>query len=66
MFAGCIDLEESALRFYMAATLGAVGAYTENETLRVAKGRRRLPVIQKIWDHYVAKTKTAGLMMGID
>jgi ribulose-5-phosphate 4-epimerase/fuculose-1-phosphate aldolase len=66
VFAGCVDLEESALRFYMASTLGPVRAYTDNETNRVAKGRRRLPVIQKIWDHYVAKTRTAGLMNGID
>ena len=61
-FAACIDLEESATRLYYASLLGAVRYYTEDELKRVAKGRRRMPVIQKIWDHYVAKTKLAGLM----
>jgi hypothetical protein len=29
------------------------------------KGRRKDSVVQKVWDHYVAKTKLAGLMEGI-
>ncbi|MGH7848226.1 MAG: class II aldolase/adducin family protein [Candidatus Binatia bacterium] len=65
VFAGCIDLEESALRFYMASTLGPVRAYTEDEVNRVAAGRRKMSVIQKIWDHYVSKTKVSGLMEGL-
>ena len=60
--AACIDLEESATRLYYASLLGAVRFYTDDELKRVAKGRRRMPVIQKIWDHYVAKTRLAGLM----
>lgn len=65
VFAGCIDLEESALRFYMASTLGPVRAYTEDEVNRVAAGRRKMSVIQKIWDHYVSKSKVSGLMEGL-
>jgi ribulose-5-phosphate 4-epimerase/fuculose-1-phosphate aldolase len=65
VFAGCIDLEESALRFYMASTLGPVRAYTEDEVNRVARGRKKMSVIQKIWDHYVSKTKVSGLMEGL-
>ena len=61
-FAACIDLEESATRLCFASMLGPVRFYTDDELRRVAKGRRRMPVIQKIWDHYVAKTKLAGLM----
>lgn len=61
-FAACIDLEEAATRLYYASLLGPIRFYTEDELNRVAKGRRRMPVIQKIWDHYVAKTKLAGLM----
>ncbi len=61
-FAACIDLEESAARLCYASMLGPVRFYTDDELRRVAKGRRRMPVIQKIWDHYVAKTKLAGLM----
>ena len=37
----------------------------EDETQRVMKGRRKDSVVQKIWDHNVAKTKLAGLMAGI-
>jgi len=61
-FMACIDLEESAKRLYSASLLGPVRFYTEDEVHRVAKGRRHPPVIQKVWDHYVAKAKTAGLM----
>lgn len=64
VFAGCIDLEESALRFYMASTLGPVRAYTEDEVNRVAQGRKKMSVIQKVWDHYVSKTRMSGLMEG--
>jgi hypothetical protein len=39
--------------------------YNEDETERVMKGRRKESVVQKIWDHNVAKTKLAGLMDGI-
>lgn len=62
MFAACIDLEESATRLCLASLLGPVRYYTEDEIDRVAKGRRRMTVVQKIWDHYVAKAKLAGLM----
>ena len=65
VFAGCIDLEESALRFYMASTLGPVRAYTEDEVNRVAQGRKKMSVIQKVWDHYVSKTRVSGLMEGL-
>ena len=64
-FAACIDLEESASRLCYASLLGPVRFYTDDEVTRVAKGRRRGPVIQKIWDHYVAKAKMAGLMDGL-
>ena len=64
-FAACIDLEESATRLCYASLLGPVRFYTEDETNRVAKGRKRMPVIQKVWDHYVAKTRLAGLMDGV-
>jgi ribulose-5-phosphate 4-epimerase/fuculose-1-phosphate aldolase len=64
-FAACIDLEEAATRLYYALLLGPVRYYTEDELKRVAKGRRRMPVIQKIWDHNLAKTKQAGLFAGI-
>lgn len=61
-FAACIDLEEAATRLYYASLLGPVRYYTEDELNRVAQGRRRMAVIQKVWDHNVAKTKLAGLL----
>jgi len=65
VFAACVDLEEAAARFYQAALLGPVRVYTEDETRRVMKGRRKESVVQKIWEHNVAKTRLAGLMDGI-
>ena len=65
VFAACVDLEEAASRFYKASLLGPVMVYNEDETQRVMKGRRKDSVVQKIWDHNVAKTKLAGLMVGI-
>jgi hypothetical protein len=65
VFAACVDLEEAASRYYKASLLGAVMVYNEDETARVMKGRRKESVVQKIWDHNVAKTKLAGLMDGI-
>jgi L-ribulose-5-phosphate 4-epimerase len=65
VFAACIDLEEAAARFYKASLLGPVRVYTDDETQRVMKGRRKESVIKKIWDHNMAKTKLAGLMEGI-
>jgi ribulose-5-phosphate 4-epimerase/fuculose-1-phosphate aldolase len=62
VFAACVDLEEAASRFYKASLLGTVRVYTEDETQRVMKGRRKDSVVQKIWDHNVAKTRLAGLM----
>lgn len=64
-FASCIDLEESATRLYYASLLGPVRFYTDDEVTRVAKGRRKMSVIQKVWDHNVAKAKLAGLMDGV-
>lgn len=61
-FATCIDLEESATRLCFASMLGGVRFYTEDELSRIGKGRRKVSVIQKIWDHYLAKAKRAGLM----
>ncbi len=58
-------LEEAAARFYKASLLGPVLVYNEDETQRVMKRRRKDSVVQKIWDHNVAKTKLAGLMDGI-
>jgi L-ribulose-5-phosphate 4-epimerase len=65
VFAACVDLEEAAARFYKASLLGPVLVYNDDETERVMKGRRRDSVVQKIWDHNVAKTKLAGLMNNI-
>lgn len=65
VFAGCVDLEEAASRFYKASLLGPVRVYNEDETERVMKGRRKDSVVQKIWDHHVAKTELVGLMRGI-
>ena len=65
VFAACVDLEEAAARFYKAALLGPVLVYNEDETQRVMKGRRKDSVVQKVWDHNVAKTKLVGLMNGI-
>ena len=65
VFAACVDLEEAASRFYQASVLGPVLVYNDDETQRVMKGRRKDSVVQKIWDHNVAKTKLAGLMGGI-
>jgi L-ribulose-5-phosphate 4-epimerase len=64
-FAGCVDLEESAARLCLASTLGPVRFYTDDEVERVGKGRRKPSVIQKVWDHYVAKAKLVGLMDGL-
>ena len=64
-FAACIDLEESATRLYYASLLGPIRYYTDDELQRVSKGRRRMPVIQKIWDHYIAKARLAGFMDGL-
>jgi L-ribulose-5-phosphate 4-epimerase len=65
VFAGCVDLEEAASRFYKASLLGPVMIYNEDETQRVMKQRRKDSVVQKIWDHNAAKTELAGLMRGI-
>jgi len=65
-FAGCIDLEESATRLCFASLLGPVRFYTDDEVNRVTKGRRKISVIQKVWDHYVAKAKMAGLMENLN
>lgn len=65
VFAACVDLEEAASRFYKASLLGPVLVYSEDETQRVMKGRRKDSVVQKIWDHNFAKTKLAGLMGGL-
>lgn len=65
VFAACVDLEEAAARFYKASLLGPVLVYNDDETERVMKGRRKDSVVQKIWDHNVAKTKLAGLMNNI-
>jgi ribulose-5-phosphate 4-epimerase/fuculose-1-phosphate aldolase len=65
VFAACVDLEEAASRYYKASLLGPVMVYNEDETDRVMKGRRKESVVQKIWDHNVAKTRLAGLMDGI-
>jgi ribulose-5-phosphate 4-epimerase/fuculose-1-phosphate aldolase len=62
VFAGCVDLEEAASRFYKASLFGPVMLYNDDETQRVMKQRRKDSVVQKIWDHNVAKTKLAGLM----
>ena len=62
VFAGCVDLEEAAARFYKASLLGPVLVYSEDETQRVRKQRRKDSVVQKVWDHNAAKTKLAGLM----
>ena len=64
-FAACIDLEESATRLWMASLLGPVRQYTRDELDRVAKGRRRMSVVQKVWDHYVAKARHAGLIANV-
>lgn len=65
VFAACVDLEEAASRFYKASLLGPVRVYTEDETRRVMKARRKDSVVQKVWDHNVAKTRLAGLMEGV-
>jgi hypothetical protein len=65
VFAGCVDLEEAASRFYKASLLGSVRVYNEDETQRVMKARRKDSVVQKVWDHNVAKTKLMGLMDGM-
>ncbi len=65
VFAACVDLEEAASRFYKASLLGPVRLYNEDETARVMKGRRKDSVVQKIWDHNMAKTQLAGLMGGV-
>jgi len=65
VFAACVDLEEAAARFYKASLLGPVRVYNEDETERVMRGRRKDSVVQKIWDHNVAKTRLAGLMEGV-
>jgi L-ribulose-5-phosphate 4-epimerase len=65
VFAGCVDLEEAASRFYKASLLGPILLYNEDETQRVMKQRRKDSVVQKVWDHNVAKTQLAGLMGGI-
>jgi ribulose-5-phosphate 4-epimerase/fuculose-1-phosphate aldolase len=61
-FAACVDLEESAARLCFASALGPVKFYTDDEVARVGKGRRKPSVIQKVWDHYVARAKVAGLL----
>jgi L-ribulose-5-phosphate 4-epimerase len=65
VFAACVDLEEAASRFYKASLLGPVLVYDDDETQRVMKGRRKDSVVQKIWDHNIAKSKLAGLMDNI-
>lgn len=64
-FTACVELEESATRLYYASLLGPVRTYTDDEIERVGRGRRRPPVIQKVWDHCVTAAKLAGLMDGL-
>jgi hypothetical protein len=42
-----------------------VRVYNDDETQRIMKERRKDSVVQKVWDHNVAKTKLAGVMEGI-
>lgn len=65
VFAGCVDLEESATRYYYASLLGPVEPYTADELARIGHGRRKMAVIQKIWDHAEAKARQAGLLAGL-
>lgn len=62
VFTACVDLEESATRYYYASLLGPVEPYTADELDRVGKGRRKMSVIQKVWDHCEAKARNAGLL----
>ncbi|MCZ6907015.1 MAG: class II aldolase/adducin family protein [Deltaproteobacteria bacterium] len=64
-FTACVDLEESAARLYYASVLGPVRHYTDDEVVRVAEGRRQMAVVQKVWDHYVARAELAGFMEGL-
>ena len=66
VFAACVDLEEAASRFYKASLLGPYASITKTRPSGRSKRRRKDSVVQKIWDHNVAKTKLAGLMEGID
>jgi hypothetical protein len=43
-----------------------VRLYNDDETQRTMKWRRKDSVVQKIWDHNIAKTRLAGLMGGIE
>jgi L-ribulose-5-phosphate 4-epimerase len=65
VFAACVDLEESATRYYYASLLGPVEPYTADELARVGKGRRSMSVIQKVWDHCEAKAAQAGFLQGL-
>lgn len=65
VFAACVDLEESATRYYYASLLGSVTPYTADELDRVGHGRRKMGVIQKIWDHAAAKARQAGALAGL-
>jgi ribulose-5-phosphate 4-epimerase/fuculose-1-phosphate aldolase len=62
VFIACVDLEESATRLFYASLLGPVRPYTDDEVKRVAQGRKRMPAIQKSWDHSLARAKLAGLI----
>ena len=64
VFAACVDLEESATRYYYASLLGPVDPYTADELDRVGQARRKMSVIQKVWDHCEAKARNAGLLAG--
>jgi len=63
LFMDCIELEENAKSLAMAATLGRLLPMTDQETeeLRASYGKNDYR-ISKIWEHYLHKATTAGLV----
>lgn len=66
VIAGSIELEEAATRFCTARMLGEVRPYTDEQTERVMAQRRKDSVVHKIWNHYVERTRLAGLTSDLD
>lgn len=59
-------LEESAQRNYLAATLGAIKPYTQDEIRRVREMLGSRFVIEKTWLYALEKARFAGALAGLE
>ncbi|MBI4318949.1 MAG: class II aldolase/adducin family protein [Chloroflexi bacterium] len=63
-FVACIYLEDNARKQLYASALGKVIPYTADEIERVRDVGWEAKSVQKIWDHYSAKARASGMLVG--